>query len=637
MKVLKIVFVSILGLFVVIFLGLFIFLKTFDVNKYLPQITQQIGQSINRTVSINHVDLGLSLAKGLTLNLKDLVIKDDEKFSKNDFLTVKSVYLGLDIMPLVLQRQVHVTSVVVSFPSISIVRSAEGQINAQTMVPSDSTSKPLQTQTAEAPKVEVKQAAPAASSLPDVSIKSILIENGVVLFEDKNPQMPIKINIDNIEVKVNDFSLTKSFPFTAHLDVLAKGQKNIDIAGRCVLDLSKNAVSVTDLNIKSDLSQLDLSKVKSVTTILQSLPVWPQEVKGNLLIEIPQLNASSTGLDKLSLKMTLDQGYVKLKELLNPIKDININVSSDLKDLILNSFQASAGGGQIAGKANIHDLLTAQTYDFQLETKGINIDELLDESSWPAILKAGFICQLSGSGTSFAPEPMMKNLKADGSFSLTNAKIEKLNILEVILSKLNVIPGLGNVIESALSSSLKDKLNSDTTVLDKAEGKIKVQDKVISLENADIESKLFTINAQGQVGFDLVTDLSVKTYLASDISADLTKSARPLKGLLDDRGRLYIPGKVTGKAPSVGYSPEIDYISKKVLTEEGTEQINKQLDKVLQKNPQIRGILNSVLGGGQQADQTTTNSEAQPTDTQDQNQGDSTKKFLNNALKNILH
>lgn len=638
MKIIKIVAVSIIGLIVVVFIGAFIFIKTIDVNKYIPQITQQISKAINRPVTINHLGLDLSLTKGLSLSLQGLAIKDDPNFSSTDFLDVKEASLGLDIMPLILQREIHITNIVITSPQISVVRSSDGKINAQTMTPEPAAS--TSTPSAPAPSSAASSSNPVAA-LPALLVKSIVVENAQVSFEDKNTQMPLHVVLSEIDAKIDDFSLTKSFNFAVHANVWGKNQKNVQVTGACTLDLAQNGAHVSNLKITSDLSQWDWAKVKTVTTILQNVPVWPQEVKGQVNIDVPQLDASAKGLGKLSMHASLSDGYVQLKELLNPIKNINIQMDSDLNDLNLKSLKANAGSGEINAEAHVRGLLTTQAFDAQLETKGINIDELLDESSWPAVLKGALNSQFSISGQTFAPETMMSSLKGDGSFAMTNAKIEKLNILQTVLGKLNFIPGLSNQIEAAMDSTLKDKLNTDTTILDKAEGKIKIQDKVVSIENGDIESKLFMINAQGKVGFDMTTDIAVAMYLASDVSAALIKSARPLQGLLDDQQRLYIPGKVSGKIPSVGYMPDINYISKKALTAEGSEQINKQLDKVFKKNPEVGNLINSFLGGGQKEDTTTTNSETNQTNqtnqTQDQNSADQAKKAVNNLLNKFLH
>ncbi|MBI3602096.1 MAG: AsmA family protein [Candidatus Omnitrophica bacterium] len=505
----RIILLSLFVFFVLIFAGFFVFLKTFDADQYLPPITQHIAQAIHRRVSIAHAALGFHFVKGLSLDLKTLTIDDDPYFSRQNFLTVDSLHLGLDLMPLLFKREIHVTHVIMTALKVSIIRSRDGQMNVQTIGRSPSTVFVSQSSKAVIPSSTLA----SAGALPALLVKSIFIDHARVSFEDQNPQLPVHIVIQDIEAKVNDFSFTEPFDFTA----------------------------------------------------------------------------------------------------------------------------TSAG---IGFKAHLRDLLTAPKYDFQLQIKGMRFEDLFDESAWPVVLKGQMTGQFLGSGQSFEPQAMLNNLKGEGELALADARIEKLNILQIILNKLNIIPGLADQIEAALSSSIKDKLGSDTTVLDKAQTKVKVENKIISIQDAKCESKIFSLTAQGSLGFDLAANIDVKTYLAPDLSDDLVHSVKPLKGLLDDQKRLLIPGRVSGQGSSMGYQLDVAYITKKVALSEGVEQINGQLEKVLNKNPTVKNILNAVLGGQSQPDHTEADnpdsSESQPANTEDQTQEQPTKKLLNNILNNIL-
>ncbi|MBF0490515.1 MAG: AsmA family protein [Candidatus Omnitrophica bacterium] len=621
MKILKTVFISIAVLIFVSIIAITVFLRTFDINKYLPQVTEQIGKTINRQVVIDHLSLNFSLTNGASLGIKGVTIKDDASFSTTNFLKLDEASLGLEFFPL-LRGQIHVSKVLLSSPHISIIRSSEGLMNIQTMVPvsksiehsNDSTPTPVST-----PSTTNN----AGLTLPAISIKSITLENGEISFEDKNPKMPLHVVIKNIGVTINNFSLTDTFDFVLHLNLLSKDKTNVDITGHCSLDLSKNGVHVSALKIQSNLNQLDLAQVKKISTILESIPVWPEESKGNLTIAIPTLDASAKGLDKINLQVSITDGSIKLKELLSPITNINLDVETDLNQLNLKTFKANIGTGEITAQGNIGGLLTTPKYTMKLETKAIKVDELLDEKLWPAVVKGSINSQLSLSGESFDPEAMQKNLKGDGILKLSDGKIEKLNILDALLGKLNFIPGLGNQLSSSLSDSVKNKLGSDTTILDKAESKIKIQDKVVSIIDGDVESKIFSITAQGTVGFDSSVAIDVNIYLAQDLSADLIKSAQPLSGLLDSQQRLHIPGKVSGQGSSVQFKPQVDDITKKAAVAAGSEQLGRILDK----NPGIKNILNQVLGSDEKT--TDSSSGAQP-------QEKSSKELINNVLNKFL-
>ena len=112
-----------------------------------------------------------------------------------------------------------------------------------------------------------------------------------------------------------------------------------------------------------------------------------------------------------------------------------------------------------------------------------------------------------------------------------------------------------------------------------------------------VQSPLFEAGIKGTAGFDGTVRMDVSFYAAKDVSQEITRSITPLQGILDQDGRLYIPGKLTGQAPKIRYIPDAGYLAKKIVTSEGIKQIGNQLEKVLDKNPQVKEILNNVLNG----------------------------------------
>jgi len=597
MKVLKIILFSFAALIVLVVLVAMIFIKTFDVNKYLPQITQQAGLTINRKVTIGHANLDLSI-KGFALQLNGITISDDPQFSHENFLTLDSAYVGLDVKELLLKRSVNITQITVTNPKISIIRLPNGQLNVQTMTPAAKPQAPTVAQAASTASSAPQAQANPAAALPAIFVKSILVSHMQISYEDKNTQMPLAVTIPDGYITIDNFSLNSPFIFVVGLNAWADAKDNIIISGHCSLDLASTAVKVSNLQIKSDLSQLDLQKIKSITPMLQNIPTWPEKLAGDLSIVVPELNASAKGLQGLSLQISLSNGSVKLKELLSPVDHISLQAESDLANFTLKQMELHVGAGEIDAQANVHGITTSPAYDFRITSKSVKVEELVDQSKAPAELHGEINADFSGTGTSFDPQAMLANLKGDGNFSLNNGTIEKLNILKTILGKLDVIPGLGAILQNALETSLpaniEAELNTDTTQLTRAEGKIHVENKVINLQNADLESKLFTITAQGTVDFDLNTKIDVKTYLAQDLSAAMTQKAKPLQTLLDDQNRVYLPGTVSGKAPSIGYHLQTDYVTKKVAVFEGSQQ----LQKVFSKNPEVANLLNSLLKTG---------------------------------------
>ncbi len=568
MRILKTIFVIFLTLILILFIGFIVFIKTFDINKYLNQITQTLSQSLHREVKVGHGNLDFSLFKGLTLVLDNVSISNDPPTS-NPILTIQQASAKLN--------------------PIAIMTN--------------------QIQTSE------------------ISLKSSIIS--------LDSPIKIQVPIDHMKAIVNNFSLKNPFDFNLKVKVLSTSQFNIELQSHCALDMGQSTFHMTDINVSSDLSQLDMARVKTITPLLKDVPVWPSQIKGKLLVQIPQLQASEKGLNEnILITIKLNDGYVGFRELLNPIDRITLLAETNLKNLSVKQLDGHIGSnGQIEATGDIQGLTALPKYTFKIEGKTILIQDLIDQKTLPVELKGAINATFAGSGESFDPQAMLTNLKGQGDFNLIDGKIEKLNLLKVILEKLNFIPGLSGQIEAVLSTDLKNQIGSDTTLLDKVQAKFAIQDKVVSISNGRVESQIFLILLQGNVNFDFLVNMDVTTYLSREFSQALIKSVKPLSGLKDEQGRIYIPGQVSGKIPSVAYKPQIDDMAKKVAISEGVNQ----LEKVLDKNPEVKSILNAVLGGDSKEEASST-SEPQSgnAETSGESQEDSSKKMINGFLNKIL-
>ena len=98
MKILKIALISIGALIVVAVTAAIIFIKTFDVNRYKPQIIGEATKAMSRRVDFAKADLGVSLIQGISLKISDFSIAEDPEFGKGNFLSVKEISVGVDAL-----------------------------------------------------------------------------------------------------------------------------------------------------------------------------------------------------------------------------------------------------------------------------------------------------------------------------------------------------------------------------------------------------------------------------------------------------------------------------------------------------------------------------------------------------------
>src|SRR6266851_1174740 len=105
------------------------------VNQFRPTIEEKASEALGRKVGVGN--MSLSLLSG-SLSAQDLSIGDDPKFSKSLFLTAKSLKVGVEMMPLIFSRSLHVTGITIEQPEVSLVKNAEGKWNYSSLATSDS-------------------------------------------------------------------------------------------------------------------------------------------------------------------------------------------------------------------------------------------------------------------------------------------------------------------------------------------------------------------------------------------------------------------------------------------------------------------------------------------------------------------
>src|SRR5580698_9150656 len=97
-----------------------------DVNTFRPRIESELSMSLGRALTVGN--LHLSLLSG-SVSADDVAIADDPAFSKEPFIRAKALKVGVEMMPLIFSKALHVTTLTLENPEVSLVRSASGKWN----------------------------------------------------------------------------------------------------------------------------------------------------------------------------------------------------------------------------------------------------------------------------------------------------------------------------------------------------------------------------------------------------------------------------------------------------------------------------------------------------------------------------
>ncbi len=204
MKILKII-----GIVVAIILLVAIALPfLINVNSFRPKLESALTDALGRQVKVGN--LSLSILSG-SVSAEDLSIADDPAFSKEPFIRAKSLKVGVEVMPLIFSKILHVTDVTLQSPEIALLRDAAGKWNFSSL----------------GNKSQAKPPSSGSSSTPDLSVSELDVKDGRVSVNRANS--PIKPHVyDKVDISVRDFSPKSQFPYTITADLPAGGTAKLE-------------------------------------------------------------------------------------------------------------------------------------------------------------------------------------------------------------------------------------------------------------------------------------------------------------------------------------------------------------------------------------------------------------------------
>src|SRR3954469_2572574 len=90
-----------------------------NVDHFRPEVQKQASDALGREVTIGELKLAI-FSGGVTA--KQISVADDPAFSQQPFLTAKSLDVGVDLMPLIFSKALHVNTLTLQEPQINLVR-----------------------------------------------------------------------------------------------------------------------------------------------------------------------------------------------------------------------------------------------------------------------------------------------------------------------------------------------------------------------------------------------------------------------------------------------------------------------------------------------------------------------------------
>ena len=476
-------------------------------------------------------------------------------------------------------------------PMVMVIRDKNGQFNIQNwgnketgegtpvnpsvpQAPPPPTS--LQTSATDVPKA-------AGQAFPPLIIKSITIKDGNIVYQDKFFNPELKVELSNLDFRISNFSLTQPFPFAVQAS-LWSNQQNVKLEGSAQLNLKDSQVRLDNVKCTTDLSQLSLTHLTQTFPFLASY-ISSEGMSGKYQCLVGPMVAGPQGLLMLTLKMELSDGKVKITQLVKPIDKIHLALDMDESKVIINALSLTYGSGNVNIQGKVEDYLKEQKFSFNSIAQRIALADLIPPDYQAIKVQGSLNGKYQASGQGFSPELIQQSLLGEGGVDLSDAEIVDMNVLRIILDKISLIPQLVEKVEESLPDRYKEILKRQNTKLNKVQLLTKISQKKVSVTEAVLESDGFSIIGDGELGFNQMAVLNVSVYIAADLANSMIAAVPELGYLKEEDQRIKIPlQRFEGDIKNIRVFPDLEYLGKKIIRNKGKEEIQKLLEKVMDKN-----------------------------------------------------
>src|ERR1700676_2439314 len=242
-RMLRVLLVIVVVLVVLVLVAPFLI----PVNQFRPTIEEKASAALGRKVDVGN--LSLSLFSG-SLAAENLAIADDPKYSTSPFLTAKSIKVGVELLPLILHKDLNITRVVIDSPGVTLLRSPNGEWNYSSFGASAAKAQGKGTPPPAAPQTEP----PSSAKAGEFSVEKLELRDGRVVIGSTNSQK--RTTYDKVNLTASNVSLTTKFPVTLTAELPGGGSLKLNgNAG----PLDQENTALTPVDAKLTVNNLNLA------------------------------------------------------------------------------------------------------------------------------------------------------------------------------------------------------------------------------------------------------------------------------------------------------------------------------------------------------------------------------------------
>ena len=550
-----------------------------NVNSFRPRIESELTNALGRKVTVGN--LSLSLWSG-SLAADDIAIADDPAFSTSPFIRAKALNVGVEVVPLILSKTLHVTDLTLSQPQVALLRDRSGKWNFSNLgnaapakksgAPSEAGGAPsksaAQTGNKSAPGAgqsgNQSAANPAEASNPhseqsieqNLSVNKLSVKDGQVSIADTNTRTKPHV-YRNVNITVKNFSFGSQFPFTLSADLPGGGTAKLDgTAG----PINSTDAALTPLDAKVSVKSLDLAASGFIDP--SSGIAGVANFDGNLKSDGNQARSDGNATaDKLKLSpkgspapRTVAMRYATTYELQKQTGQLTGDVTV---------------GKAVAKLSGTYDLRgESAVLNMKLNADNMPVDDL--ETLLPAlgvVLPSGSSLQGGTLSSDLTISGPANRLVIAGPVKLQNTKLAHFDMA----SKLSAISALGGT-----------KTGPDTSIQNFSSN-VNISPSGIQTQNIDLViPAIGTMTGNGSVSPQNTLDYKMTASLSGSVATGLSQ-------LAGGQGKgASIPFFIQGTASDPKFVPDV----KGMLG----NQLSNRLGSQVPGGQNAQGVVNSITG-----------------------------------------
>jgi AsmA protein len=494
-----------------------------DANKFKPRAESAAESALGRKVSIGNIRVAL-FSGGVSA--EDIAISEDPKFGSGSFLNAKSVTVGIEMLPLIFSRHLHVAGVTVDQPEVTLLRTASGEWNFSTLG---------------AKGAATPAGSPSSSSAANVAVQKIEIRNGKLSVEQSGSNAK-KREYDQMNLTASDLSYTSRFPF--QFSARGPGNGTIKLTGKAG-PVDQTDAAQTPLEAHLEIHNLDLTSTGFIDS--SSGIAGLLDFGGTLSSDGQQVN--SKGKINAS-KLKLVPGASPAGQAVQVDYDTNYGLKPHTGSLKQGDVHIGKAVAHLAGTFNNSGTMPSVA----MKLMGANMPASDLESVLPAVgvaLPSGASLKEGTMNVDLAITGPVDKLVTTGPVKLSNGKLTGFDLGAKM---------------GAMSSFAGIPKGSDT-VIETLSSNLRVAPEGIRADNLDLVAPAIgSVTGSGTIGADQALNFQMVAHLsASNSPIGKVAGLAPVGGGQKGGGG-GIPFKIQGTTSKPEFIPDVGAVAGSVAT-----------------------------------------------------------------------